>query len=122
MAGGHRARGDEALYGRWLRPSSSLHVLQVQRFEIGVAQGFAAEVSDQPAALHDADASPCLLGVKQIVSRRQHRYATVARLPEQFRELVRSLWVKSGGRLVQEQRAHLLGHGDRDPNLLAHAL
>ena len=77
---------------------------------------------DQPPVPHDADARAGFLGAKQVVRRHEHRDAPIAQPSEQLRELVRGLRVEAGRRLVEQQRVGLLGDGDGDADLLAHAL
>ena len=81
-----------------------------------------AHLRDQAPVPHDAHARAGLLGAKQIMRRHEHRDAPFPEPPEQLGELVRSLRIETRRRLVEEQRVGLLGDGDGDADLLAHAL
>jgi hypothetical protein len=76
----------------------------------------------EPSVFHDPDAGSRFLRTKQIVRRHQHGDAAVAHLLEQRGEFIRGLRVEARRRLVEEERFGFLRDGDRDADLLPHAL
>ena len=102
--------------------SSAVHVLQVKLFEIGVADLFGGQRRDQAAFFHDADVSTGFLGAEQVVRRHQHGHAFGAQTLKELGKLIRRLGIQTGRWLVQKQRLGLFGDGDRNADLLYHAL
>ena len=64
--------------------TSVLHVLEIERFQIGVADVRALELLDQASMPHDANACSRLLCMEQIMRRRQHGDPGLACIDEQF--------------------------------------
>ena len=55
------------------------------------------------------------------MGRRQHRDAVIRGFLQEAREFICGLRIEAGRRLVEQQRLRVLGEGDGDADLLAHA-